>query len=91
MAKRHIYGGKETVRPWVERALQKDFPPIRIIAAEESSQRNNRGRDARNSKSNRCGNGKFTPINGTKRYDHGECIDSGGTAHGHRGPRWILG
>jgi hypothetical protein len=38
MAKRHIYGGKETVRQWVERALQKDFPPIRIIEAEESSE-----------------------------------------------------
>jgi hypothetical protein len=24
--------------PWIERALQKDFPPIRIIAAEESSE-----------------------------------------------------
>jgi hypothetical protein len=36
MTERDIYGGKETVRPWIERALQKDFPPIRIIEAESS-------------------------------------------------------
>jgi hypothetical protein len=36
-AKRNIFGGKATVRLWIERALQKDFPPIQIVEAEESS------------------------------------------------------
>jgi hypothetical protein len=37
MAKRHIFGNKSTVRPWVDRALRQDFPPIRIVEVEESS------------------------------------------------------
>jgi ABC-type phosphate transport system substrate-binding protein len=45
MAKRYIFGGKVTVRPWIERALQKDFPPIRIIEAEESSESSDTSED----------------------------------------------
>jgi hypothetical protein len=38
MAKRHIFGGKATVRPWVERILLKeDLQPIQIVEVEESS------------------------------------------------------
>jgi hypothetical protein len=37
LAKRFIFGNKSTVRPWVDRALRQDFPPIRIVEVEESS------------------------------------------------------
>jgi hypothetical protein len=36
-AKRNIIGGKATVCPWIERALQKYFPPIQVFQVEESS------------------------------------------------------
>jgi 4-alpha-glucanotransferase len=38
MAKRHIFGGKATVPPWVKRVLRKEgIPSIRIVEVEESS------------------------------------------------------
>jgi hypothetical protein len=34
VARRNIFGGKAMVPPRIERALQKDFPPIQIIEVE---------------------------------------------------------
>jgi hypothetical protein len=36
-AKRNIFGGHLTVRSWSGRAIQKDFPKIRIVEAEKES------------------------------------------------------
>jgi hypothetical protein len=46
LAKRYIFGGISTVRPWVERALQKDFPPIKIV--EEGEERSDPDETRRN-------------------------------------------